>query len=220
MRVYKILAVLSVFILAAALSGCGSSPSAQNPASAATAATTVTAVATKAETTAAMTAAPMSSDEIEKEVFDPAFDLYPCFYGQGVVLTTGSDIGNDYYLVDDDRFTTYEALIKKLKSIFSDDIVNKLIATDGFKDVDGKLYAEEGDCGSDIYFSSVTYSISSQTDTQIVYDAACKYVKDEAYDEYAYDANPPESALRTEHIMYTRELINGSWVFTNFELPW
>ena len=112
------------------------------------------------------------------------------------------------YLVLDERYRTFDALNEKALGYFSEKIVSLLWSFDTYKVIDGMLYADAaGGRGIDEAIADMSFEVVTETDKLIVYEAIVFYLSDE---------NEPVS----DTFEFTRELINGRWVFTAFPFFW
>jgi len=96
--------------------------------------------------------------------------------------------------------------------LFGEDVVQTLLAdnTNGpqhYADIDGVLYALEADRGADITKGEETLEITHESDAKII----C-HVTVEVLDPSTFTVTGSE----THDFAY--ENVDGSWVFTNFEL--
>lgn len=122
--------------------------------------------------------------------------------------TRSADNGWTYYRVTDQRFPDYRSFLDYLGSIFSQEIVEELMADRVFADFDGQLYCLDGTRGADIFISQVDYSTKSAEENKIVYLASVTYIKDPSQD-------PPETDYVKDY-EFVRERMDGEWVFTAF----
>jgi len=158
------------------------------------------------------------SEQIYNDIFKPAIELYSHFSSASLQTDIEDEyrlngqIGLEYYRVADPRFPTLAALENALKGQFSKEITQEIMKKTPhdqpiFLEHDGKLYTRMGDRGTDV--ESVIYSIETQSEEKIVYQVIVNY------GVYAQAGQLAEETFR-----YTRELIDGKWVFTEFPMEW
>lgn len=117
----------------------------------------------------------------------------------------------DYSKVDHDTIHTYSDLENYLKTIFSDDLVNRLLTENEvelYRDIDGALYTIPAGRGSDIFKGDETYDISREGDTKFIVKVTVE----------VYDDPDSEEVVDYEVFEFPYELVNGKWVFTDFDL--
>jgi hypothetical protein len=178
------------------------------------------------------TAVPMDpyqdSATIAKYIFDPAISLYCNFVGlKNIKLSNKQDSGYHYenetqiyVLADDPRYPNYQVFYDDLCNHFSDEIVQKLLLTKFIIEHDGQVYVStNGDRGTDVYFYDVRYAVTSRTPEKVVLTATVRYIKGSWFIEaQSSDKVLPDEAFDSKDYVYNYELIDGKWVFTNFEL--
>lgn len=151
-------------------------------------------------------------DEIVLQAYHEAAEAYSWF--DMTTLPVESDngvIGPGYYPVSDERFPTLEALRGYLKSLFSDEIVDRLLPIDGehYRDVDGRLCAIDTMRGSDENTGEIIETVIWPEDGS---DSLCAvHVEVELIWE---DENYPEGK-RTYDFPYQK--VGDKWVFTYFK---
>ena len=121
--------------------------------------------------------------------------------------------GYQYNRVTHEKIKTYDDLKSYLQTMFTDEIVERLLAGDGsgvrlYRDIDGALYTIPAGRGSDIMKGEETYEIIRESDKEVYY-----LVRVEIYDD------PFEMTVTGyENYSFPYEYIDGRWVFTHFEL--
>ncbi len=115
-----------------------------------------------------------------------------------------------YHKVNHDTIKTYTDLEVYLRSLFADDIVDGLLDQAGvrYREFDGVLYAIPADRGADITKGEYILSFERVSDLKV----KC-IIEVELLDE-----NDLETVMGHETHEYSLELIDGEWVFTNFDL--
>ena len=217
MKTKSILAVfLSAVTALALLAGCTNSQSAGNTTQSAT------------QGQMLFPGAIPDSDTLAATIFDPAIALYRDFDGLDDIKTADETCtapldGNDqtFSLVDDPRYPTYQSFVDALGNCFSDELVQNLLAKGYYIEQDGKFYALGAARGSNIYFHDVTYAVTSQTQGRVVFTATARYIDDTSPTDWLdmpAGTVIPDSALTSTDYQYDYELINGKWVFTDFQL--
>ncbi|MCL2495303.1 MAG: hypothetical protein FWE98_06575 [Oscillospiraceae bacterium] len=149
------------------------------------------------------------SEQIRAEIFEPAFELYSRF-GSDSLQTDINDeygqIGMEYYRVADPRFPTMAALEAALRELFSEELTQEIMRKTPYDhpiyiEREGKLYSRLGGRSQDK--EVIFISIESESENKIVYRVAVR-----------------DWMLSEEEFLYTRELIDGKWVFTEFPMEW
>jgi len=86
---------------------------------------------------------------------------------------------NDQVVVDDvtyfrvnDEVTEYEDLVNRLESIFDDAIVQKLLSSPLYINVNGQLYGVVADRGTDIRVGEESHQIKRRNDEEIIYEVS------------------------------------------------
>jgi len=171
---------------------------------------------TEATATIVATAFPeMTSDEILEEIFQPAIEMY-------TYLETGG-FSNDwedrfeyydeennrhiYTRVTDPRFPSIVAVEAAAREIFSEELAQRFLSLTSLIEKDGKLYTADRSRGG--YLTLESIRIESQSKNKIIYRLYAVSWPDE-----------PDEPVINEEYSYTRELINGNWVFTVFPTEW
>jgi hypothetical protein len=118
--------------------------------------------------------------------------------------------GMVYHKVNHDTIKTYADLEVYLRSLFADNIVDGLLDQAGvrYREFDGVLYAIPADRGADITKGEYILSFDRVSDLKV----KC-IIEVELLDE-----NDLETVIGHETHEYNLELIDGEWVFTNFDL--
>ena len=121
--------------------------------------------------------------------------------------------GYVYNRATHDVIKTMDDLKSYLQTMFTDEIVEGLLAGDGsgiqlYRDIDGALYTIPAGRGSDIMKGDETYEIIREGDKKVIYQVTVEI----------YDDPFEETVAGTEQYDFPLEYINGRWVFTDFEL--
>ncbi|MEG1658198.1 MAG: hypothetical protein RR288_03985 [Oscillibacter sp.] len=214
MKRWNYLAALMALLL---LSGCGASaPEAENggevPAQAQTTpapsreATALSSAQTEAQ------ARPITDEEI-LAAYARAVEAYSWF-DLAALPSTGAPTlvdGWEYYLVDAPGLTDLNDLGNYLRSLFSEELTEQLLATGGdhplYLDVDGALYTTAGARGADIYKGAITTAVDRGAETA--------YSVNVTVETLAADLS---TVTGLECWSFPYELTGDRWVFTSFDL--
>jgi hypothetical protein len=102
---------------------------------------------------------------------------------------------------------TYDDLQNHLKSLFSDEITDALLAANKYFDKDGELYAVPSNRGSNISKGKEEYEIIKENDKRIIYRVTVENLDNEFENVVDYSVHD---------MVY--EYAGDKWVFTQFEL--
>ena len=205
----KKLAVLLAITLLLCLAACGDIPDAPGIPEPQMAVTTESTAAPEASTDASVTFED-PSEQLYFDVFRPAFELAMAFR----TTTAANDYedsfrrgGVYYYRVADPRFASFVAMEATLREMFSEAIARELIDNSPFDyplyiERDGKTYAVGGRGFPTAMPAS--FAIEEQSAEKVAYKVKVMFMMTEKEKEY----------------LYTRELIDGKWIFTEFPLDW
>ncbi len=166
----------------------------------------------------------MSEDEISRMMLGPTtrygfFFDYPVLKSNNKVEFVDAN-GKKTVVCDlsEDLFT-YEWLVSEVRKYFSEDIAVELFSKGIYFECGEKLFMVDAiefgrqNCGT-------KYEIVSSAETQIVYKATTKYlINDEDYEKYVMNSSLvfPEESYSYKYSEYVLSLIDGKWVFTQFE---
>jgi len=203
--VKKIVRVMVIFLVLLSLSACSNSevPTTEEVTEV-SAAEEMKEVPTDQEVTAAPT------DEEVKLAYEKAREAYSWFDLTTMYSDGSSQIeynGSIYVKVNQEGFESLSDLEAYLRSLFSDDIVDSLLATNRYIDVDGALYALPADRGTNIFAGEEYHKIIRESDKKIIYEVTVD-ILDENFEKVADE----------EVFSFSYELIGDKWVFTNFSL--
>jgi len=153
---------------------------------------------------------PTSSEEIEKLILD-ADRVYGWF--EIVPLEADYDFckkvnNQEWYKVKDERYNTYEELNSYLGKYFSHEIISELWSKRVYKVFDGDLYCLNQGRGINSFIQSVEYKLKSKLEKKVVYQAIVNYSKSS------------DGKKNQKKFEFTREKIEGRWIFTKFEFFW
>lgn len=157
----------------------------------------------------------LSDDEIA-EAYRKAVEAFGWFEF-GTMPADYSDIkeadGYQYNRVAHETIKTYDDLKSYLQTLFTDDIVERLLTGGGsdirlYRDIDGALYTIPVGRGSDIFKGEETYGIIREGDGKVIYRVTVE----------VYDDPDMQTVAGTEQYNFPLEYIDGRWLFTHFEL--
>lgn len=212
-RTYE--AVVATFAALLILSGCGAgTPDVPVETQSTPEAQTVEQEPPQALSTAKTEAAarPITDEEI-LAAYDRAVEAYSWFDLTALPCTTVAETVNDwtYYQVDAPGIADLNDLGLYLRSLFSEEIAEQLLATGGehplYADVNGALYTTGGARGADIQKGAVTVQVS-QTEAAV-------YSVNVTVETLAADLT---TVTGLECWSFPYELIGDRWVFTSFDL--
>ena len=116
--------------------------------------------------------------------------------------------GVTYYKVRDGRYDTYNELYAYLRSIFSQEISDRLINNGVYHNIEGHLYHSNGGRGADATIQNVSYSLQSSTDRKQQYVVTVSYTQDQNVKN------------KVKKLTFIRENLDGQWIFTQFPFFW
>ncbi|HHY77602.1 MAG TPA: hypothetical protein GX498_03720 [Clostridiales bacterium] len=202
----KIIRVMAIFLILLSLAACSNSevPTTEEVEEVPAAEEEVKEVSTAQEATIVPT------DEEVKLAYEKAREAYSWFdlttmYSDGSSQTEYN--GNIYVKVNQEGFESLSDLESYLHTLFSDDIVDSLLATNRYIDIDGALYALPADRGTNIFAGEEHHKIIRESDKKIIYEVTVD-ILDENF----------EKVVDEEVYSFAYELIGDKWVFTNFSL--
>lgn len=117
--------------------------------------------------------------------------------------------GDIYMKVNQEGIQSLSDLEAYLRSIFSDEVVDSLLETNRYIDIDGALYAMPADRGANIFAGEEHHKIIRENDKKIIYEVTVDILDDNF-----------EKVVDEEVYSFPYEFIEGKWVFTNFSLVW
>ena len=117
--------------------------------------------------------------------------------------------GDIYMKVNQEGIQSLSDLEAYLRSIFSDEVVDSLLETNRYIDIDGALYAMPADRGTSIFAGEEHHKIIRESDKKIIYEVTVDILDDNF-----------EKVVDEEVYSFPYEFIEGKWVFTNFSLVW
>ena len=202
----KYFRVMVIFLLMLSLAACSNSevPTTEEMTEVSAAEDEVKEVPIDQEVTAAPT------DEEVKLAYEKAREAYSWFDLTTMYSDGSSQIeynGSIYVKVNQEGFESLSDLEAYLRSLFSDDIVDSLLATNRYIDVDGALYALPADRGTNIFAGEEYHKIIRESDKKIIYEVTVD-ILDENF----------EKVMDEEVYSFSYELIGDKWVFTNLVL--
>lgn len=150
-----------------------------------------------------------------EDIFAAADGLYMMFSPYSNSTVGGYDEsspaefnGSVYYPVTNELLNTKAKLMDALTKYFTTDIINSLMDTNKFTDIDGALYVKGvNGAAADPNYSGTEYELTTLTDDTAVFTR---------YDTYNYEAGET-SDVESEYIAKKE---NGVWRFTVFPTKW
>ena len=112
-----------------------------------------------------------------------------------------------YYRVNHPYINTMADLRAHLESLFSTDIVNELLDTFLYCEIDGVLYDMPASRGTDIFKGEETLEIIYKNESQYTVSVTVENLGEDLTTVVGYS---------THDMIY--EMVDGLWVFTSFEL--
>ncbi len=164
---------------------------------------TPSATATVTSTAGYQVTVPTFLTSAQQTLFAEAFEAL-CY----IELSPGYGIGEsqgDYYKCTE-RFTTMSAYMAYLQSLFTDDCITAIGATDIYVEIDGSLYALMAERGGNIYYSAVSFQQTSSSSSEITFTATAYYEDDDNDDSW------------TETYPFTLTYTSSGWRFSQFYL--
>ena len=150
---------------------------------------------------------------VYNEAIDTAFELYYMFDVCSPDVDTEYSYesnGYEYYRIADERFLNYSDLEKSIRSVFSAEIADRLLATTAYIEVNGYTYLIPFARGTDSSVYEVAFGGANHVDENTVtYTASVTYDDD-------YDGLPDSNTL----YVFKQEKIDGNLVFTEFPFFW
>lgn len=153
--------------------------------------------------------------QIPEDIFAAADGLYMMFSPNSNSTVGGYDEsspvefnGAVYYPVTNELLNTKLKLMDALTKYFTTDIVNSLMDTNKFTDIDGALYVKNvSGSAADPNYSGTEYELTTLTEDTAVFTR---------YDTYNYEAGETSEVERE----YIAKKENGVWRFTVFPTTW
>ena len=164
----------------------------------------------------------MTSPEIKEQVFSSSYNVYYWFTGARFAGATSENQkivveGKPYYKIIDGKYTKYDDMMSYAKKYFSEKALESFITKGSVLNVDGDLYQfNPGYGGAYDPGYPIDYKIEYHTDRRIVYSRCSKYPKDPWTDKTPEQMTDED--YNAFYSYYVLELINDSWVFTDWEL--
>lgn len=150
------------------------------------------------------------TDEEVKFAYQQAGEAYSWFDLTTMPLNENSKIeynGNIYLKVNHDSIQSFSDLETYLRNLFSDDIVDFLLKSNRYVDIDGVLYAMPADRGTNIFAGEEHHEIIRESDKKIIYKVSVDILDDNL-----------EKIVDEEVYSFTYEFLEDKWIFTNFSL--
>ena len=135
------------------------------------------------------------------------FDLNPLPCGGPVVLEDG--IG--YQRVEYAGFNTLDDLRTYLRSLFSEDVINRLLSEDAqtlrYRDIGGELYVHPGGQEADPEKDSASAAVEQKADGSYLINVTVDLLD-----------NEQTTVAGVECYAFPYQEVNGRWIFTDFQL--
>lgn len=179
----------AAFAAALLFSACSGKPSASSSAASSESGKEVPSVA--ASSAVSSSASSSSAPTAEKQddfsalpqdlqpVFDKARTLYDFFYLRAPEHDKANTVtinGQDFWLVTDARFTTYEAFVNELYSVFTADFVDTELLESGlYETIEGKLYTSVVDRTPNTTFHHAEIATVQPSETEVGFTVAAHY---------------------------------------------
>lgn len=154
----------------------------------------------------------ISTDAEVLTAYEDAVEAYGWFHISTMPMdfeNSAEKDGMTYFKVDD--FETKAQLEKYLLTLFDDDIVEDLMKTPIYVEIDGKLYGTPADRGSNIYRGEDTQTVVHRTDDDGDDDIYVSVEVEVLGDDLT-------TVIGTEIYEFEYEEDDGNWVFSEFEL--
>jgi len=121
--------------------------------------------------------------------------------------------GRFFWRVSHDTISTFADLERHLRAIFTGEVVSKLLYNSNFRyrDIDGILYAEGADRGTNIFAGDEVHEIIRISDHEIIYRVSVD-IFDGAW--WVDGSNFVDVEIHDFHLMFT----DGNWLFSNFHM--
>lgn len=152
---------------------------------------------------------------------DAAYTVTHWFTGRVFAGATSEDEkiiveGIPYYKILDGEYTQYADMVRCAENYFSNELIDSFVSLGYVLDIDGNLYQHNPGYGGpyDPGYPN-EYSIISHTDTRLVCCRSSKYPKD-PWTEKSLEEMTDED-YNTFYSYYLVELVNGRWIFTEWE---
>jgi len=148
------------------------------------------------------------SDEEVKNIYQNALEIYYWFQ----VWTMGIDC-NQSIVVDNTtyckitEFSNYQELVKHMKSVLDYSIVEELLSTNRYIEIDGYLYGIPADRGTDMSKGEDTFEIKRINENTILYKVVVE-ILDNKGKVTGYETNE----------FYLKYYTDGKWRFEEFYL--
>lgn len=148
--------------------------------------------------------------EIPEHFFSDALEAYSWFEMCTMPTCEETAPGNDELrLVEDPVLQDYDAFVKYMQNLFSQDIVDRLFGYGVYENVEGKTYCMDMARGADITILEEENHPAVKEDGKLVYVVNVSYGDPET-----------EVVESTEEYRFVAEVIDGRYVFTEFPFFW
>jgi hypothetical protein len=119
--------------------------------------------------------------------------------------------GHKYYKVT--KFRNLKALRDDLLTVFASELTNKFLSSPTYTEIDGVLYGNGAERGSSIAAGDEQYTVRIINDTHIALSVKVEQLNTDSVNG---EDDPDFSVIGYETYNFDYQLINDSWVFTNF----
>jgi len=156
------------------------------------------------------------SDIEIRAMYQKAREAYDEWFAMGTLPTTGQgvDVPGErwpYWRVAHDRISSMADLRAYLNSLFTEDVVAKLISNSSYRDVNGVLHVMPADGGGDRSKGAEVHEIIRISDTEIVYRVSVD-ILEFIYEKMEYGDNVVDVEIHNFRLVFE----NGKWLFSNF----
>lgn len=148
------------------------------------------------------------------DTFEKALEAYSWF-DHMCMPTSSSEVsdpieadGMVYYEVKHDTIKTYADLETYLRSLFAGDIVERLLDRGLYRDFDGVLYTVPFARGHHLFKGGYSLNFERVSEEKVICIVEVELL----------DADDLETVKGFETHEYHLELVDGDWIFTNFDL--
>lgn len=171
-------------------------------------------IASSAPALSPASSGPTVTDEQIEEAYGKAVEAYGWFDLTTMPLEDGTGMeydGQFYQKVRHETIKTYAQLEAYLRTLFSDDIVGRLLnrgdGLERYRDIDGELYAIPADRGTDLTKGDETRAILRASDSKAIVEVTVQLLDPEAGKVTGQEVHDFSYVYR-----------DGKWIFETFSL--